>query len=157
MTEKNWTRTRHSLDMPACATNLASRKGKPTGKNTPHSSSMKYYANFSEYTRLLNKFCPMFSFSRPKIIENRWNLVYIIFLTFCPSIIEFQDGPPVGWKPFVNDFAGHPVLPTHLPDRIVNVIGRSYTHVHALPYPKWHKTKYTNFMAMNKQREMQFI
>jgi hypothetical protein len=29
------------------------------------------------------------------------------------------------------------VLPTHLPDRIVNVIGGSYTHVHTLPHPKW--------------------
>jgi hypothetical protein len=63
----------------------------------------------------------------------------------------------VGWPPFVDDFAGHPVLPTHLPDTIVNVIGRSYTHVNTLPHPKWHKTKYTNFMAMNKQREMRFI
>jgi hypothetical protein len=59
--------------------------------------------------------------------------------------------------PFVDDFAGHPVLPTHLPDRIVNVIGGSYTHVHTLPHPKWHETIYTNFMATNKQREMRFI
>jgi hypothetical protein len=60
-------------------------------------------------------------------------------------------------RPFVDDFAGHPVLPTHLPNRILNVIGGSYTHVHTLPRPKWHETKYTNFMAMNKQREMLFI
>jgi hypothetical protein len=46
---------------------------------------------------------------------------------------------------------------THLSERNVNVIGGSYTHVHTLPRPKWHKTKYTNFMAMNKQREMRFI
>jgi hypothetical protein len=62
----------------------------------------------------------------------------------------------LGWPPFVDDFAGHPVLPTHLPDRIINVIGGSYTHVHTLPHPKWHKTKYTNFMAMTKQRQMRF-
>jgi hypothetical protein len=61
------------------------------------------------------------------------------------------------WPLFVDDFAGHPVLPTYLPDRIVNVIGGSYTHVHTLPHPKWHETKYTNFMTMNKQREMWFI
>jgi hypothetical protein len=63
----------------------------------------------------------------------------------------------LGWPPFLDDFAGHPVSPTHLPDRIVNVIGGSYTHIHTLPRPKWHKTKYTNFMAMNKQREVRFI
>jgi hypothetical protein len=63
----------------------------------------------------------------------------------------------LGWPPFVDYFAGHPVLPTHLPDRIVNVIGGSYTHVHTHPHPKWHKTKYTNFMAMNKQREIRFM
>jgi hypothetical protein len=57
----------------------------------------------------------------------------------------------VGWPPFVDDFAGHPVLPTLLPVRIVNVI------VHTLPHPKWHKTECTNLMAMNKQREMRFI
>jgi hypothetical protein len=43
-----------------------------------------------------------------------------------------------GWPPFVDDFAWHPVLPTHLPDRIVHVTGGSYTHVHTLPRPKWH-------------------
>jgi hypothetical protein len=36
----------------------------------------------------------------------------------------------LGWPPFVDSFAGHPVLPTHQPDRIINVIGRSYAHVH---------------------------
>jgi hypothetical protein len=63
----------------------------------------------------------------------------------------------LGWPPLVDDFAGHPVLPTHLPDRIVNVIGESYTQFHTLSHPKWHKTKYTNFMAMNSQRKMRFI
>jgi hypothetical protein len=63
----------------------------------------------------------------------------------------------LGWPPIVDDFAGHPVLPTHLSYRIVNVIGGSYTHVHTLPHTKWRKTKYTDFMAMNKQREMRFI
>jgi hypothetical protein len=62
----------------------------------------------------------------------------------------------LGWPPFVDDFAGHPVLPTHLSDRIVNVIEGLYTHIHTLPHPKWRK-KYTNFMARNKQKEMQFI
>jgi hypothetical protein len=71
--------------------------------------------------------------------------------------MDYMDPFILGWPPFVDDFAGHPVLLTHLPDRIVNVIGRLYTHVHTLPHPKWHKTKYTNFMAMNKQREMRFI
>jgi hypothetical protein len=70
-----------------------------------------------------------------------------------PSKIELRIGRP----PFVDDFGGHPVLPTHLPNRIVNVIGGSYTHVHTLTHPKWYKTKYMNFMDMNKQREMRFI
>jgi hypothetical protein len=52
-------------------------------------------------------------------------------------------GAYIGWPPFIDDFAGHPVLPTHLPDKIVNVIGGSYTHVHTLPHPNWLKTKYT--------------
>jgi hypothetical protein len=77
------------------------------------------------------------------------------------QLLELNQSHPLrlrlGWPPFVDDFAGHPVLPTHLPDRLINVIGRSYTHAHTLPHPKWHKTKYTNFMAMNKQREMRFI
>jgi hypothetical protein len=70
---------------------------------------------------------------------------------------HFQFTATLGRPPFVDDFSGHPVLPTHLPEGIVEVIGGSYTHVHTLPYPKWHKTKYTDFMAMNKQREMLFI
>jgi hypothetical protein len=60
-------------------------------------------------------------------------------------------------RPFVDDFSGHPVSPTHVPDRTVNVTVGSYTHVHTLPHPKWHETKYTNFMAVNKSREMRFI
>jgi hypothetical protein len=67
-----------------------------------------------------------------------------------------SQGAYMGWPPFVDDVAGHPVLPIHLPNRIVNVIGGSYTHAHTLPHPKRHKVKYTNFMAMNKQREMRF-
>jgi hypothetical protein len=63
----------------------------------------------------------------------------------------------IRWPPFVDDFAGHSLLPIHQPDKIINVIEGSYTHVHTLPHPKWHKTKYTNFVAMNKQREMRFI
>jgi hypothetical protein len=52
-----------------------------------------------------------------------------LFLGFCSW--------GTGWPPFIDDFAGHSVLPTHLPDRIVNVIGGSYTHVYTLPHPKW--------------------
>jgi hypothetical protein len=81
----------------------------------------------------------------------RWALVTDKHF-LCPEIL-LPFG--VGWPPFVDDFAGHPVLPTHLPDRILNFVGGSYAHVHTLPHPKWHKTKY--FMAMNKQREMRFI
>jgi hypothetical protein len=85
---------------------------------------------------------------------------YYCYLTFemrsFARVITFRRrfcGTP---RPSVDDFAGHPVLLTHLPDGIVNVIGGSYTHAHTLPHPKRHKTKYRNFMAMNKQREMLF-
>jgi hypothetical protein len=50
--------------------------------------------------------------------------------------VGLNHGLQIGWPPFVDDFAGHPVLPTHLPDRIVNVLGGSYTHVHTLSHPK---------------------
>jgi hypothetical protein len=100
-------------------------------------------------------------------IEIPYYVTFSSLLSFHPSWCRYshqqsflkhpQSVSDLGWPPFVDDFAGHPVLPTHLPDRTANIIGRSYTHVHTLPHPEWHKTKYTNFMAMNKQREMRFV
>jgi hypothetical protein len=85
-----------------------------------------------------------------------WNTVFdtLYIRNFAAEWLALLFRMWVGWPPFVDDFAGHPVLPTHLPDRIVNVIGGSYTHVHTLPHPRWHKAKYTKIMAMNKQREV---
>jgi hypothetical protein len=116
----------------------------------------KFYTRFcivnAQFALSVNLYTFYSSFFRPSLLKVLKN--YLFFILKCSVLdIVYEVGRP----PFIDDFARHPVLQTHLPDRIINVIGGSYTHVHTLPHPKWHKTKYTNFMAMNKQRKVRFI